>query len=81
MEVQWLGHVALVVPQHVESSRNRDRTHVSCIVRRILNHWTTREVLLSSKMYILFTLLKLEMHLNNGQGHFMWFSTFLLQFV
>ena len=23
----------------------RDRTHVSCIGRQILNHWTTREVL------------------------------------
>ena len=27
-----------------ESSRTRDRTHVPCIGRQILNHWTTREV-------------------------------------
>ena len=26
------------------SSPTRDRTHVSCIARRILNHWTPREV-------------------------------------
>ena len=26
------------------SSPTRDRTHVPCIGRRILNHWTTREV-------------------------------------
>ena len=27
------------------SSPTRDRTHVSCIVRQILNHWTTSKVL------------------------------------
>ena len=32
-------------PWHVESSQNRDRTHVPCTGSRILNHWTTREVL------------------------------------
>ena len=29
----------------VESSQTRDQTHVLCIVRRILSHWNTREVL------------------------------------
>ena len=29
----------------MESSRTRDRTHISCIGRWILNDWTTREVL------------------------------------
>ena len=33
-------------PQHVGSSWIRDRTHVSCIGRQILYHWTTREALL-----------------------------------
>ena len=28
---------------HVEFSRTRDGTHVSCMGRRILNHWTIRE--------------------------------------
>ena len=28
----------------VESSQTRDRTHVPCIGRWILNHWSTREV-------------------------------------
>ena len=26
------------------SSQTRDRAYVPCIIRRILNHWTTREV-------------------------------------
>ena len=30
---------------HMESSWTRGRTHVPCIGRWILNHWTTREVL------------------------------------
>ena len=29
---------------HVGSSRTRDWTHAPCIGRRILNHWTSREV-------------------------------------
>ena len=33
----------LVAPRHVGTSWIRDRTHVSCIGRWILNHWTTRE--------------------------------------
>ena len=36
---------AWVALQHVESSWTRDRTHVLCTGRQILNHWTTREVL------------------------------------
>ena len=34
----------LVTPWHVGSSWTRDRTHVPCTGRRILNHWTNREV-------------------------------------
>ena len=37
-------HTGLVAPQFVGSSWTRDRTHVPCIARHILNHWTTREV-------------------------------------
>ena len=33
----------LVAPWHVGTCCTRDRTHVLCIGRRILNHWTTRE--------------------------------------
>ena len=33
----------LVAPQHVGSSRIRDRTRVACIGRRILNHCATRK--------------------------------------
>ena len=39
--LQWfllLWHIGLVAPGHVESSQARDRTHVPCIGRRILNH-------------------------------------------
>jgi len=38
--------MGLVASWYVESSWTRDGTHVSCIGRWILNHWTTREVLL-----------------------------------
>ena len=38
-----VAHGAL---RHVESSRSRDRTLVLCFDRQILNHWTTKEVLL-----------------------------------
>ena len=33
----------LVAPQHVGSSWTRDGTHILCIARPILHHWTTRE--------------------------------------
>ena len=36
-------HVGLVSPWHVGSSQIRDRTHIPCIGRQILNHQTTRE--------------------------------------
>ena len=41
--LQWLQCMGLVTPQHVGSSRTRDRTCVPCVDRWILNHWTTRE--------------------------------------
>ena len=46
----WSAQALVVVacdfvnPRHVGSSQTRGRTHVPCIGRRILNHWTTREV-------------------------------------
>ena len=46
-QAQWLWRMGLVAPQHVGSSWTRARTHVSCIGRRILNHWATREALLN----------------------------------
>ena len=36
--------MGLVAPWRVESSQTRDRTHISCVGRWILNHWSTREV-------------------------------------
>ena len=41
---QQLCHTGLVAPRDVGSSQTRDRTHVPCIGRWILNHCTTREV-------------------------------------
>ena len=41
---QKLWHMGLVTLQHVEYSQTRDRTHLPCTGKRILNHWTTREV-------------------------------------
>ena len=40
-----MWRTGLVAPRHVGSSQIRDRTHVPCIGRRILNHCTSREVL------------------------------------
>ena len=42
-QAQDLWHTGLIALHHVGSSRTRDRTHVPCIGRWILNHWTTRE--------------------------------------
>ena len=36
---QQLWCVGLIVPRHVESAQTRDRTHVPCIGRWILNHY------------------------------------------
>ena len=48
---QAIGHVGsvvvlhgLVALQYVESSWTREQTHVPCIGRQRLNHWTTKEV-------------------------------------
>ena len=35
---------SLHAPRHVGSSRTKDRTHVPCVGRWVLNHWTTKEV-------------------------------------
>ena len=47
LRLQQLWCTALVTSRHAESSWTRDQTHVSCIGRQILNHWTTREALCS----------------------------------
>ena len=47
--------MGLVAPRHAESSRARDGTHVPCIGRGSLNHWTTREVQNSSSVSKYFT--------------------------
>ena len=44
-QAQELWLTGLVAPWHAESSCTRDQTRVPCIGRRILSHWTTREVL------------------------------------
>ena len=45
---KWLSHLDLAAAQLVDSSWARDHTHVSCLGWQILNHWTTREVLIIS---------------------------------
>ena len=37
--------MATTAPGRVEPSHTRDRTHVPCTGRQVLNHWTTKEVL------------------------------------
>ena len=44
-QAQHLWLTGLAAPQHVGSSRTRDRTRVPCIGRQILNHCVTREAL------------------------------------
>ena len=43
--LQQLRCMGLVAPQHADSFQTRDGTHVPCIGRQMLNHWTTRECL------------------------------------
>ena len=38
-----LWHMGIAVPLHGGSSQTRDQARVSCIGRRILDHWTARE--------------------------------------
>ena len=48
---QCLLHTGLVAPQHVGSSQTRDWTLVSCIGRRVLYHWATREAPFASPLF------------------------------
>ena len=58
--LQQSRYTGLVAPLHAEASQTRDQTHVPCIGRQILNHWTTRNsqqilnstVLKKKKLYI-----------------------------
>ena len=38
VRAQYLCRTGLVAPQHVEYSQTRDRAHVPCIDRQVLNH-------------------------------------------
>ena len=53
-----LWRMGLVAPWHVESSWTRDRTHVPCIGRQILNHCATREVQYEDYLIVLACLLR-----------------------
>lgn len=41
--LQQLRLMGWAAPRHVRSSCSRDRTHVPCVSRRIVNHWSNRE--------------------------------------
>ena len=43
--LQELWHPGLAAPWHMDSFLTRNQTHVPCIGRQILNHWTPKEVL------------------------------------
>ena len=66
--LQWLCCTGLVAPRHVESSRTRDQTHVTCIDKRTLNHWTNREF--PSFIYLR-QFYKWKMVLHNFSLHFL----------
>ena len=42
----------LVAPRHVGSSQTKDQACVPCIGRLILNHWITRDVLITSFFFL-----------------------------
>ena len=44
VQPQSLGLPGLAAQTHVESSWSRGQTHVACIGKWILSHWTTREI-------------------------------------
>ena len=64
-----LGRRDSSAPWHMRSSRTRDWTHVPCIGRQILSHWTTREVF--SWIFILSQVFYLQTEV---QAPFMWTS-------
>ena len=43
VQAQQLCGTRLITPRHVGSSWSRDQTHVPCIGRQTLHHWTTKE--------------------------------------
>ena len=58
------------------SSPNRDQTHIPCIGRQILNHWTTREVPQTFYRQTLFRSRYKQMYQKNTQEkNFMAFET------
>ena len=60
--------MGFVAPQHVESSLNRDRTHVPCVGRWILNHWTTRRVQKWREVYAFICCLEKTLLLGKIEG-------------
>ena len=56
--LQQLWHTGLAAPQHMESPWSRDQTHVPCIGRQILIHWSTKEFqfcLMNAQVFLNFT--------------------------
>ena len=49
--LQWLQRTGLVAPRHVEFFGQGIKTHVPCIGRQVLNHQTTREILIQFLPY------------------------------
>ena len=86
-QAQQLWRTDLVASRHVGSSRTRARTHVPCISRLILNHCTTREVLviflliflfLDASSYVLTSGISRQLHcfyhfIKKNQINFSWF--------
>ena len=64
-QAQQLWPTGLVAPWHMGSSQTRDRTHVPCIGRRILNHCATRKApkILTLKKIQMISLINSTKHL------------------
>ena len=55
---QFLWYMGLIALRLKGSSWTRNQTHVPCIGRHILNHWTTREVALGFHMCLKFPIME-----------------------
>jgi len=60
---QQLWCTGLVALQYMISSWTRDQTHIPFIARRVLDHWTTGEVQMTSSENSFLTLNLIAMHL------------------
>ena len=77
LQAQQSWRTGLVPLRHVESPQSRDRTHVPCIGRQILDHWTTREVQPRELLHTLDSYWNVILNIEMIQGTVFLFPAFL----